>query len=79
MLLSVSFQASLDHSCHFYSDNVDTSKWLLHVISSQRVGEGRGVVDGRFYTLEGELIAVTHQEGVVRAARPSGNKADAKL
>jgi acyl-CoA thioesterase len=43
---------------------------LLHVITSPRVGDGRGVVEGRFYTEDGELVALTVQEGVVRAAPP---------
>lgn len=34
------------------------------------MGDGRGVVEGRFYTESGELVALTVQEGVVRAAAP---------
>ncbi|WWC63473.1 acyl-CoA thioesterase II [Kwoniella dejecticola CBS 10117] len=63
--------ASLDHSIHFYPfpDNFDPSAPLLHVMESQSVdiASGRGVVQGRIYTQEGVLIAVTAQEGVVRA------------
>ncbi|KAJ9121656.1 hypothetical protein QFC22_002276 [Naganishia vaughanmartiniae] len=59
--------ASLDHVVYFYSNDFKTSNWLLHVITSPRVGDGRGVVEGRFYTEEGELVALTVQEGVVRA------------
>ncbi|GHJ87695.1 hypothetical protein NliqN6_4097 [Naganishia liquefaciens] len=62
--------ASLDHVVYFYSNDFKTSNWLLHVITSPRVGDGRGVVEGRFYTEEGELVALTVQEGVVRAAAP---------
>lgn len=62
--------ASLDHVVYWYSTTFKTSDWLLHVISAPRTGEGRGVVEGKFYTAEGELIAVTMQEGVVRAAPP---------
>ncbi|WWC71433.1 acyl-CoA thioesterase II [Kwoniella pini CBS 10737] len=63
--------ASLDHSIHFYPfpDDFDPSAPLLHVMESQsvNVGSGRGVVQGSVYTQEGILIAVTAQEGVVRA------------
>lgn len=58
----------MDHVVYFYSNDFKTSNWLLHVITSPRVGDGRGVVEGRFYTEEGELVALTVQEGVVRAA-----------
>lgn len=64
--------ASLDHVIYFYGKPFSASRWMLHVIESPRTGEGRGVVNGRFYTQEGELIAVTTQEGVVRAARTRG-------
>ncbi|WWD02254.1 acyl-CoA thioesterase II [Kwoniella europaea PYCC6329] len=63
--------ASLDHSIHFYPfpEGFDPSAPLLHVMESQSVNiaSGRGVVQGRVYTKEGVLIAVTAQEGVVRA------------
>ena len=65
-------QASLDHVVYWYSTSFKTTDWLLHVISAPRTGEGRGVVEGRFYTQDGELIAVTVQEGVVRAAKMEG-------
>jgi acyl-CoA thioesterase 8 len=71
-------QASLDHVVYWYSTTFKTSDWLLHVISAPRTGDGRGVVEGKFYTQEGELIAVTVQEGVVRAA-PQRDKDRAKL
>ncbi|WVR09440.1 acyl-CoA thioesterase II [Kwoniella sp. DSM 27419] len=63
--------ASLDHSIHFYPfpDDFDASEPLLHVMDSQAVdvASGRGVVQGRVYTKRGILVAVTAQEGVVRA------------
>ncbi|KAJ9102457.1 hypothetical protein QFC21_002857 [Naganishia friedmannii] len=72
--------ASLDHVVYFYSNDFKTSNWLLHVITSPRVGDGRGVVEGRFYTEEGELVALTVQEGVVRAtaAEPKKDKSVSK-
>ncbi len=71
-------QASLDHTVFFYSDNFTTADWLLHVIESPRTGYGRGVVTGRFYTTTGELIAVTVQEGVVRALAVKEDDVQAK-
>ncbi|WVF67535.1 acyl-CoA thioesterase II [Kwoniella sp. CBS 6097] len=63
--------ASLDHTIHFYPfpDDFDPAAPLLHVMESQAVdvASGRGVVQGRVYTSQGALIAVTSQEGVVRA------------
>ncbi|ORX38404.1 thioesterase-like superfamily-domain-containing protein [Kockovaella imperatae] len=73
---------SLDHTIYFYPfpKNLDPSAPLLHVIEAiiVDVQPGRGVVQGRIYTETGELIAVTIQEGVVRAGQISageGNRA----
>ena len=65
--LDLDMMVSLDHQIAWYSDSYDTSAWLLHVMDVQRAGSGRAVVHGRLYTREGELVAVTSQEGVVRA------------
>jgi len=64
---SLSMSSTLDHSIYFYNDDFDCGDWLLYVISSPRAGSGRGVVHGRMYTRDGTLVAVTSQEGVVRA------------
>ncbi|CCM01650.1 uncharacterized protein FIBRA_03711 [Fibroporia radiculosa] len=58
---------SLDHTIWFYDNNFDCGDWLLYVVESPRSGEGRGVVHGRMYTRDGTLVAVTSQEGVIRA------------
>ncbi|GLB36418.1 putative acyl-CoA thioesterase [Lyophyllum shimeji] len=78
---TVSMTSTLDHTIYFYSDDFDCGDWLLHVIVSPRTGSGRGVVHGRMYTRDGTLVAVTSQEGVVRAniRGPSAPKLDAKL
>ncbi|KAH8928482.1 Thioesterase/thiol ester dehydrase-isomerase [Atractiella rhizophila] len=60
----VAMMASLDHM-HFYED-VDVSEWMLFYIEVPRAGSGRGLVHGRFYTLDGKLAVVASQEGVVR-------------
>ena len=62
--LDLDMMVSLDHQIAWYSDSYDTSAWLLHVMDVQRAGSGRAVVHGRLYTREGELVAVTSQEGV---------------
>lgn len=58
---------SLDHTMWFYDNAFDCGDWILYVVESPRAGNGRGVVHGRMYTRSGTLIAVTSQEGVVRA------------
>jgi len=74
---ALSMSSTLDHSIYFYDDNFDCGDWLLYVMTSPRTASGRGVVQGRLYTRGGSLIAVTSQEGVIRAdRRPS---TDAKL
>ncbi|KZP32226.1 hypothetical protein FIBSPDRAFT_916452 [Athelia psychrophila] len=73
---SVSMVSSLDHSIYFYDNEFDCDDWLLYVVTSPRTGMGRGTVLGRIYTRDGKLIAVTGQEGVVRAKRR--NPAEAK-
>jgi len=78
---TVSMTSTLDHTIYFYNDDFDCGDWLLHVIVSPRTGSGRGVVHGRMYTRDGTLVAVTSQEGVVRAnvRGPPEPKLEAKL
>jgi acyl-CoA thioesterase 8 len=63
--------ASLDHAVHYYPipSDFDPRQPLLHIMESPvaDVVPGRGVVRGLVYTQQGKLLAVTHQEGVVRA------------
>jgi len=62
-----SMVSTLDHTIWFYNDDFHCGDWLLYVMDSPRTGSGRGVVHGRIYTRDGKLVAVTSQEGVVRA------------
>ncbi|KAF9452530.1 Thioesterase/thiol ester dehydrase-isomerase [Macrolepiota fuliginosa MF-IS2] len=64
---TLSMVSTLDHTIWFYSDDFHCGDWLLYVMHSPRTGSGRGVVHGRIYTRDGKLVAVTSQEGVVRA------------
>ncbi|KAJ7462707.1 thioesterase-like superfamily-domain-containing protein [Mycena galericulata] len=57
-------------------DKVDCGDWLLYVMASPRAASGRAIVYGQIYSRSGSLVAVTTQEGVVRADRRGP---DAKL
>ncbi len=57
--------ASLDHALWFHEDfRVDD--WLLHVVEAERIGGGRGLARGSFFTREGRLVASTMQQSVMR-------------
>ncbi|KAI6153369.1 hypothetical protein BKA82DRAFT_147987 [Pisolithus tinctorius] len=59
-------------------DNFRCEDGLLYVVSCPLAGDGRGVVHGRLYSRSGTFVAVTCQEGVVRADR-RGPEPQAKL
>ncbi len=62
----VDFQvASLDHALWFHED-FRADDWLLHIVEAERIGGGRGLARGSFYTREGRLVATTMQQGVMR-------------
>ncbi|TFK41346.1 thioesterase-like superfamily-domain-containing protein [Crucibulum laeve] len=77
----ISMHSTIDHSIYFYNDDFDCGDWILYVMICPRAGSGRGVVHGRMYTRDGTLVAVTSQEGVVRAdvRGPEESKPAAKL
>ncbi|KAG1783678.1 hypothetical protein EV702DRAFT_958446 [Suillus placidus] len=58
-------------------DNFCCEDGLLYVVICPRAASGRAVVHGRLYSQAGKLVAVTCQEGVVRAnvRGPTENKA----
>ena len=57
--------ASLDHGLWFHEDfRVDD--WLLNVVQAERIGGGRGLARGSFYTRDGRLVATTIQQSVMR-------------
>lgn len=68
--------STLDHTIWYYSNDFDAGDWLLYETDCPRVGSGRGIVHGRMFTHDGNLVAVTSQEGVVRtnARGPSEEK-----
>ena len=57
---------SLDHALWFH-DDFRADGWLLHTVQAERIGEGRGLARGSFYTREGALVATTMQQGLMRS------------
>jgi acyl-CoA thioesterase-2 len=57
--------ASLDHALWIHED-FRTDEWLLHTLEAERIGGGRGLARGSFYTPGGRLVATTMQQGVMR-------------
>jgi len=57
--------ASLDHALWFH-EPFRADDWLLHIVEAERIGGGRGLARGSFYTREGRLVATTMQQGVMR-------------
>ncbi|MEM1081638.1 MAG: acyl-CoA thioesterase II, partial [Pseudomonadota bacterium] len=60
--------ASLDHGLWFHQPfRVDD--WLLYALDSPSSGDGRGYARGQVFTRDGQLVASTVQEGVIRKWR----------
>lgn len=57
--------ASLDHAMWFHRP-FRMDEWLLHVVESPSASGGRGLVRGRFFDQDGNLVASTAQEGLIR-------------
>ncbi|KAK0456329.1 thioesterase-like superfamily-domain-containing protein [Armillaria borealis] len=64
---SLAMSSTIDHAIYFYDDTVDCGDWLLYTMECPRASSGRGVMRGQIFTRGGTLVAVTTQEGVVRA------------
>jgi len=60
--------ASLDHSIWFHRP-FRMDEWLLHVSESPVSAGARGFARGTFFTRDGELVASTAQEGLVRVRK----------
>jgi acyl-CoA thioesterase-2 len=57
--------ASLDHAMYFHRPfRID--EWLLYSMASPNASGARGLAYGRFFKTDGELIASTGQEGLIR-------------
>jgi acyl-CoA thioesterase-2 len=57
--------ASVDHVMWFHRP-FRADDWLLHVIESPSASGARGLVRGRVFTRQGQLVASTAQEGLIR-------------
>jgi acyl-CoA thioesterase-2 len=62
--------ASLDHVMWFHRP-VRVDQWLLYVMDSPSAHGARGLVRGRIYSRDGQLVAATAQEGLIRQRNPS--------
>ncbi len=57
--------ASLDHAMWFHRP-FRMDEWVLHVMESPSASGGRGLVRGRMFDQQGNLVATTAQEGLIR-------------
>jgi acyl-CoA thioesterase II len=57
--------ATLDHAIWFHRP-FRADDWLLYVLESPVAGSSRGFTRGTFHTRDGQLIATTAQEGLMR-------------
>jgi len=62
--------ASLDHALWFHRD-VHIDQWLLYAMDSPNASGARGFSRGQLFSENGELIASTAQEGLVRVVEAS--------
>ncbi len=60
--------ASLDHAMWFHRP-FRMDQWLLYDIRSPCASGSRGLVEGRFFTQEGTLVASAVQQGLIRDRR----------
>jgi acyl-CoA thioesterase-2 len=66
--------ASLDHAMWFHRD-FKLDDWMLYVCDSPSSSGGRGLARGMIFNLQGQLVASTAQEGVIRLRRDDNAKA----
>jgi len=57
--------ATIDHSMWFHHP-FRFDDWLLYCMDSPSASSGRGLVRGQIFSRQGELVASTMQEGVIR-------------
>ena len=57
--------ATIDHAMWFHRP-FRFDDWLLYCVDSPSASSGRGLVRGQIYNRQGELVASTMQEGVIR-------------
>ena len=57
--------ATIDHAMWFHRP-VQFNEWLLYAMESPFSGNSRGIVRGQIFNQQGELVASTMQEGLMR-------------
>jgi acyl-CoA thioesterase-2 len=57
--------ASLDHAMWFHRP-ARVDDWIYYDQRVESASQGRGLVSGRFYDLDGHLVATCMQEGLMR-------------
>jgi acyl-CoA thioesterase-2 len=65
--------ASLDHALWFHRD-FKMDDWLLYSMDSPNASGARGFARGQLFTAQGQLVASTSQEGLVRLIEPGRKK-----
>ncbi|MGL4446346.1 acyl-CoA thioesterase II [Shewanella sp.] len=60
--------ATIDHAMWFHRP-INLGEWLLYSIDSPTASGGRGYVRGQFFNQQGELVASTTQEGLIRMVK----------
>ncbi len=65
--------ASLDHALWFHRD-FRMDDWLLYTMDSPNASGARGFARGQLFTAQGQLVASTSQEGLVRVVEPGREK-----
>lgn len=71
--------ASLDHALWFHRD-VRIDRWLLYSMDSPNASGARGLARGQLFTEDGQLVASTAQEGLVRVIEKERiNRSDPRL
>ncbi len=61
--------ASLDHAMWIHSDDFRVDEWLYYKTDGFWTGHGRGLSRGALYARDGELLASTSQESMLRLRR----------
>ena len=57
--------ATIDHAMWFHRD-FRMDDWLLYAIDSPSASNARGLVRGQVFNRDGQLVASTIQEGLIR-------------
>jgi len=61
--------ASLDHAVWFHN-RIRIDEWLLYAMDSPSSSGARGLARGQFFNSDGQLVASTAQEGLMRVVDP---------